>query len=161
MVDGPGGLKVPKTPIRVELALEGAAPRAAELFLSDAGDGAGRRAQLLELLADEDDDFLPVRDPDEGVWTIVNKAVIAYARVPRDDGPDDAGLDDELFDVRRPVELHLVGDRRLVGDLLYSPAAGRARVTDHLNDSVRYVRLWTADAVYYVARRYLARLIER
>jgi hypothetical protein len=162
MAEASGGLRVPKTAVCVDLALDGGVVRRGEVYVAGSLSVPARREHVIELLL-APDDFLPVRDALENVWNIVNKGVLLYVSVPLagGDGEDDAGLDDELFDVRCPVELHLVGGIRLVGELLYSPPVGRARVTDYLNDSTRFVRLWTTDAVYFVQRRYIARVIER
>jgi hypothetical protein len=159
------GLEVPKTPVRVELTLDGAPARQIELYVAEHLSDFARRQHVIDLLVAQDDDFLPVRDLADDAWVLVNKAVITFVSVPLAGGQlpveeADATAQDELFEVRRRVEVHLVGGGRLVGELLYSPPAGRARVTDHLNDVGRFFRLWAADAVHILNKRYVARLIE-
>ncbi len=159
------GLQVPKTAVQVSLALDGAPARDVQIFVAAHVGDFARRQQVTDLLDNEEDTFMPVLDLGDKIWNLVNKAAISWVGVPMIVHPpsleyEDTSVDEELFDVRKQVGIFLVGGARLDGELLYSPRAGRARVADFLNDSGRFFRLWAADAVYLIHRRYVARLIE-
>jgi hypothetical protein len=165
MAEARAGLQVPKTAVQVTLALDGAPPRDVRIFVAEHAGDYARRQQVSDLLDDEEDAFMPVLDLADNQWNLVNKAIITWVGIPMIAGQmsldeSDTSVDEELFDVRRQVAIYLVGGSRLDGELLYSPRAGRARVADFLNDAGRFFRLWAADTVYLIHRRYVARLIE-
>jgi hypothetical protein len=156
-------LRVPRTPVLVQLSLDNAPARGVELYVAEHLSAAARRGHVIELLV-ADDNFVPVRDPSDNSWALINKTLIAWVAVsladPPGDAPSEPGLEEELFDVRRPVAVELVGGSRLHGELLYSPPPTRARVADFLNDSGRFFRLWTDTDVHLINKRYAARVIE-
>lgn len=141
-------LRVPKDIIAAELAIGAAAPRNVELFVV-----AGRG--LAEMLESEAL-FVPVRDAADRRGGIVNKATIAWIAVAGSDGDDG-----ELFSERRLVCVELAGGAVLEGELLYSPAEGRTRVVDQLNEAGRFVRLWSAERVWFVNTNMIARVTEK
>jgi hypothetical protein len=148
--------------VPVQLSLDNAAAGAVELYVAEHLSAVERRQNVIELLV-SDDNFLPVRDPRENTWALINKTMIAWVAVSLanpEPPSDEAGMEDELFDVRRAVAVELPGGNRLLGELLYSPPPNRARVADFLNDSGRFFRLWTNDVVYLVNKRYVARVLE-
>jgi hypothetical protein len=161
MAEARGGLRVPRTPVPVQLSLDNTPARAVELYVAEHLSAAARRQHVIELLVSEDN-FVPVRDPSENSWALINKTMIAWVAVSLADPTpsDDAGMENELFDVRRAVVVELGGGNRLTGELLYSPPPTRARVADFLNDSGRFFRLWTNDVVYLVNKRFVARVLE-
>jgi hypothetical protein len=157
------GLAVPKIPVRVELAIDGAAPRPVEVYVSEHRGAEARRQHVIDLLLIEDD-FLPMRDLAEDTWAVVNKTAIAHLAVPlqteQPQAEEVAGEGEELFDVRRRVRVDLRGGAWLEGELLYSPRPERTRVTDYLNDAHRFFPLWTASMVFFLNKRFVARILE-
>jgi hypothetical protein len=142
-------LRVPKDVVAAELALAGEAPRRVELFVV-----AGRG--LAEMLEHEAP-FFPVREVGGAAGgAIVNKAALAWIAVAIADADDG-----ELYSERRVVRVELAGGEALEGELLYSPAEGRARVVDQLNEEGRFVRLWQAERVWFVNKLLIARVIEK
>lgn len=142
-------LRVPKDVVPAELWLADGPSRRVELFVA-AGLGL---AEMLEHEAP----FFPVREaggPPAGA--IVNKAALAWIAVAAADGDDG-----ELFSQRRMVRVELTGGGALEGELLYSPAEGRTRVVDQLNEAGRFVRLWSAERVWFVNKLMIARVVEK
>ena len=141
-------LRVPKDVIHAELAIGSAAARRVELFII-----AGRG--LAEILED-DAPFFPVRDSAGSGGAIVNKTAIAWIAVAAGDGDDG-----ELFSERRLLRVELTGGGTVEGELLYSPAEGRTRVVDQLNEGGRFVRLWSAEKVWFVNKQMISRVVEK
>jgi hypothetical protein len=164
MAEARGGLKVPKTPVRVDLSLDGGAPRAVEVYVTEHVSAVAGRQYVVELMVSEEN-FLPARELGESTWALLNKTTITWVsmllaggHVPVEES--DESVEDELFEIRKPIAAYLIGGTRMVGELLYSPPLGRSRVADFLNDSQRFFRLWTSEALYLVNKRYVARVIE-
>lgn len=155
-------LKVPKRAVAVELALAGREPRPVEVYVAEHQAHAFRRQDVLDLLEHEQA-FLPARDVADGAWVMFNKDTVVWMSLPvaalGEDADDDGG--DELFDYRREVRVEVHGGPPLEGELLYSTPAERARVVDYLNQTGRFVRLWTADRLYLVNKAYVLRVAER
>lgn len=142
-------LRLPTIAVPVKLALVGATPVDAEVFVADSVRGG--RGQLLDELAamlDGDAAFVPVRQA--GNVRLLAKRAVAWTSVSRRAEVDEA-LDDDapsdvitLYDRRYPVEIELVGGQRFAGSLFDSSPADRPRVVDHLNRARHFIRLWTA-----------------
>ena len=150
--------------MRVELSLDGAAPRAVEVYVTEHVSAVAGRQHVVDLLTSSEN-FLPARELGESSWALLNKTTITWVSMSlvTDQTAStevEESVDDELFDVRKPIAAYLVGGARMVGELLYSPPLGRSRVADFLNDSGRFFRLWTPEAMYLVNKRYVARVIE-
>ena len=158
-------LRIPKIPVTVELALYGEAPRSVELYIAEHQADAFRRQQVLDLL-ETDALFLPAHDRAAGDWAILNKATVAWVAISLLDGElpveeaADYPLGDEIFDVRRRVEVELSGGEVIAGELLYSPPRERSRLADHLNEGGRFFRLWNEDRVYLVNKQWVLRVRE-
>ena len=150
-------LRLPTKTVAVRLAVLGAAPAAAEMFVADVpGRGHG---QLLDDLAAQlgaAAGFVPVR------WAhqvrLLGKHTISWVAVHRsdhDDAPvaDAAGEPPEeltLYDRQHLVEVELMHTGKLVGTLLDSFPADRPRVIDHLNRAGPFLRLWTSTEHYLI-----------
>lgn len=141
-------LRVPKDVVAAELSLGAGPPRRVDLFVI-----AGRG--LAEMLEHEAP-FFPVREAGAAGGAIVSKAALAWISVAAADGDDG-----ELYSERRLVRVELVDGAALEGELLYSPAEGRRRVVDQLNEEGRFVRLWSAERVWFVNKQKISRVVEK
>jgi hypothetical protein len=163
-------LKVPTIAVRVELLLHGGPPvmRAVELFVAEHLADQYRRQHVTDLL-EAAAAFVPVRSAGEGVVELLNKEAVIWVRVPLHAGEppveeklDPASADVELFDEMHAVRVELASAEPLGGDILYSPtAAGHGRVVDYLNEPGRMFRLWTAEHLYLINKRFVVRVVER
>ena len=142
-------LRVPKDVVAAEVWIADGPSRRLELFVV-AGLGL---AEMLEHEAP----FIPVREAGGASGgAIVNKSAIVWIAVAAADGDDG-----ELFNERRLLRVELAGGGSVEGELLYSPAEGRSRVVDQLNEAGRFVRLWSAERVWYVNKLMIARVVEK
>lgn len=149
-------LRLPTKTVAVRLAVLGAAPAAAEMFVADVpGRGHG---QLLDDLAAQlgaAAGFVPVRWADQ--VRLLGKHTISWVAVHRID-PDEAPAVDAdaaaeeltLYDRQHLVEVELMHTGKLVGTLLDSFPADRPRVIDHLNRAGPFLRLWTSTEHYLI-----------
>lgn len=149
-------LRIPTKVIAVRLALVGAMPIPAEVFVTDVHRRG--RSQLLDDVAAQlcsEAPFLPVR------WSnrvrLLGKHAIAWMAVRRHATGEIPSLDfsDEpseltLYDREHRVEIELARGTKLIGTMLDSSPADRPRVVDHLNRCGRFVRLWTSDEHYLI-----------
>jgi hypothetical protein len=141
--------------VAVRLALVGAMPMPAEVFVADVPRRG--RGQLFDDLATRlcsEAAFVPVRW--SGRVRMLAKHAIAWIAVRRHATGEIPSLDfsDEpseltLFDREHRVEIE-VGSSNLIGTLLDSSPADCPRLIDHLNRSGRFLRLWTSDEHYLV-----------
>lgn len=152
-------LRLPTIAVPVRLAMVGAAPVEAELFVADVPRPG--RAKLIDDVAamlDEPAGWLPARrGPDV---RLVGKHAIAWISLSRRDPDKDPVRDfsteepsevTTLYDQQFPVEVELATGGKMRGTLLDSAPADRSRVIDHLNAARRFVRLWTQDEQYLIA----------
>jgi len=149
-------LRLPTKVVAARLALVGAAPIDAELFVSDVRRRG--RSHLLDDIAAQlgaEATFIPMRW--SGQVRLLAKHAIAWVAFRRRD-PDElpsTDFDNEpseltLYDREYRVEIELAHAARLIGTMLDSSPADRPRVMDHLNRAGRFVRLWTADEHYLI-----------
>ncbi|MCE9575820.1 MAG: hypothetical protein K8W52_21905 [Deltaproteobacteria bacterium] len=166
-------LRLPTVATRVELIMPGRAPAAADVFIADLPH-QGRTAIALAVAAllDSDAAFVPARGPD-GAIVLVGKAALAAVAVSLHE-PEPAAEPDprQEFDWEEPSEVRMLYDQRhdleveldrgptLVGQLLYSSAAERPRVVDHLNQAGGFFQLWTRDTLYVIGKRHVVRVRE-
>jgi len=164
MGDSSAELRLPTLAVAVDLARAGRAPERVELFVA-AAPVRGRAALAGEVAAllEAETRFLPVREPDApggGRVALVGKRAIVWVAVPLaalgDDGDDVLSLFDHDHRVR--VELD-VGDE-LAGHVFFSSPADRPRLIDHLNLPVRFLRLWTPDALFLINKHHVVRVVE-
>src|SRR5262249_37478683 len=120
----PMDLRVPKRAVTVEIARAGSGPVDCELFVFARGDTA---AGVLDVLADAHA-FVPARV--DGAVTGINRDAVCWVGLAAPPG-------DDLFDVRRMVEVELAGGALLTGELLFSAPEAAARVSDYLNRAGR------------------------
>lgn len=151
-------LRVPKKTLEVELALAGATPRRVELFLAEHGEHDFNRQHVLDLL-DQVDSFIPIRDLETGEWESFNSDAVVWVGIPASSADAD-GSGDELFEHRRSVRVALTGGGWLEGDVLYSAPDAGPRLVDHLNRNDPYFRLWNAEQVFLVNKRWVLRVVE-
>jgi hypothetical protein len=159
-------LRIPTRTVAVRLALVGAMPIPAEMFVTDVHRRG--RSQLLDDIAEElgsESTFLPVR------WShrvrLLAKHAIAWIAVRRHATGEIPSLDfsDEpseltLYDREHRVEIELGRGTKLIGTMLDSSPADRPRVVDHLNRSGRFLRLWTSDEHYLINATQVVAVIE-
>ena len=147
-------LKLPTTTVAVRLAMQGgAAATPVELFVLETS--TRTRAQLLDDVADmlgRDEAFVPVRTASR--VRLLGKHAIAWVAIRLEDDEqlqlDETLEEHSLYDRQHRVELELVHGTKLIGTMLDSSPADRPRVIDHLNQSRRFVRLWTTEEHYLI-----------
>jgi len=97
-------------------------------------------------------------------FVLVNKATLSWAAISLTDGAlpveEAEPPEDELYDVRCDVCVHIVGQPSVEGRVLYSPPEDHSRVADYLNQPGRFVRLWTNERLYLVNKDQVQRVIE-
>jgi hypothetical protein len=123
--------------------------------LAEQGPHSARPEGVLDLLHG-DARFLPVVE--QGVHMLIGLDTVAWIAVSPSGAVDDDGL--ELYAFRRPVVVELSDGTTLEGELLYSARPGETRVVDYLNGQDRYFVLWVSGRNYYVAKPFVARVIE-
>jgi hypothetical protein len=153
-------LRVRKQILAVDLALTGIAPRRVEVFLAEQEIPGSRRKRIFDLL-ERGTTFLPARDSTTGIWEIVNRDLVVFVRVSLAASGDDVDETDELYDIRQPVRVDLTTGEAISGELLYSAAETLTRVTDYMNQTERFLRLWTEEDLVLVQKRFVARVIEQ
>jgi hypothetical protein len=153
-------LRVRKQILAVDLALSGIPPRRVEVFLAEQEIPGSRRKRIFDLL-EHGTTFLPARDSTTGIWEIANRDLIVFVRVPLAASADDVDETDELYDIRQPVRVDLTTGESISGELLYSAAETLTRVTDYMNQTERFFRLWTEEDLLLVQKRFVARVIEQ
>jgi len=151
-------LRLPTIAVPVRLAMVGASPIEAEVFISDIPRaGRGKLIDDIAAMLDEPAGWLPARRGTE--VRLIAKHAIAWVALTRRDPDKDPALDfseepsevTALYDQQFPVEVELTGGTRMRGTLLDSAPADRSRVIDHLNAARRFVRLWTPEEQYLIA----------
>ena len=156
----PSDLRIPKHRVRVELCLHQGVVLRTEVFVTE-HDGRPWRRQDVHDLFEQTSAFLPARALDEESWMVVSRDALLWVRLvdepPRDEEPVEA---EELFDVQRAVRVELVSGPALIGDLLYSPPPGHARVADFLNETGRFFPLWTDAGEVLVSKAHVVRVFE-
>lgn len=153
-------LRVRKQILAVDLSLTGVAPRKVEVFLAEREIPRNRRQRLFDLL-ERGTTFLPARDMTTGVWEILNRDLVVWVRVALASFADDEESTDELFDIRQRVRVDLSSGETLDGELLYSAAETLTRVTDYMNQTEQFFRLWTEEDLLLVRKSFVARVIEQ
>ena len=164
-------LRLPTVATRVELILPGRAPTAAEMFIAELPH-QGRTAIALAVAAllESDAAFVPARDPSGAIVLLGKPALAAVAIALHDpaaalDPSEDLDWDEPsevrtLYDQRHDLEVELDRGPTLIGQLLYSSAAERPRVVDHLNQAGGFFQLWTRTTLYVVGKRHVVRIRE-
>ena len=159
-------LRLPTIAVPVKLVVVGHAAVTAELFVGDAPRLS--RSQLLDdvaTLLDQDTAFLPVRG--EAGVRLLAKHSIAWLAIARQEETLDEDVDDSpsevitLYDRRHRVNVQLVTGEVLAGTLFDSSPADRPRVIDHLNRAGRFVRLWTPEEQYLIAKDHILEVREQ
>ena len=140
----------------VRLALVGAQPIAAEMFVADIRRRG--RTHLFDDIATQlgaEAVFMPVRWA--GEVRLLSKHAIAWIAVRRNDPDRDPSTDFSnepseltLYDREHRVDVELAGGAVLHGAMLDSSPADRPRVMDHLNRAGRFIRLWTSDEHFLI-----------
>lgn len=153
-------LRVRKQILAVDLALSGIAPRRVEVFLAERENPGNRRRRLFDLL-ERGTTFLPARDSTTGVWEIVNRDLVVSVRVAQSAFAEDGDDADELYDIRQRVRVDLTTGDAISGELLYSAAETLTRVTDYMNQTERFFRLWTEEDLFLIQKSFVARVIEQ
>jgi hypothetical protein len=149
-------LRVPKRAVTVELALVARAACRVDLFVAEHHAHDFRPEDVLDLLEDPPA-FLPAReitDDGGGSWFVLNKDTVVWVALH-------GGVrDEDLYDTRQDVGVELTSGTLLRGELLFSAPDGHNRLSDHLNGSGRFLRLWAPDRVYLVNKTYVLRVVE-
>ena len=157
--DHSGPLRIPKMAVAVELALAGGEPRRVEIFVAEQRDHDFRRQDVLNLL-ERVQAFLPARDVATGNGEIFNKDAVLWIALPVPALESETSEPAELFEFRRPVRVSLLGGRTITGEILYSAPAESTRLVDFLNETGRFLRLWTKDFLYLINKACVLRLTD-
>ncbi len=171
-------LRLPTLAVVVDLARTSAAPVRVELFVADVP-RRGRTELVGDVAAmlDAEPAFVPVRELEVAAGPQVvalNKHSILWIEMSLRDvggGPRSDAVPEEvdpyepseilqLFDHRHDLRVELDTGTVVEGHVLYSSPADRPRLTDHLNAPVRFLRLWTADALRLVNKQHIVRVLE-
>jgi hypothetical protein len=150
-------LRIPKTQVTVDLALEGRTPRRAELFVP-LGPASRPRYRRVQDLLEASAPFLPARLQGGRSWLIVSRDRLVFVGVPLEVNEDLA--DSEFFEQHSHVHLEMVDGSCLAGELLYSSPRAHARVVDYLGDPARYLPLFQGHRVLLVSKHHLVSLTE-
>jgi hypothetical protein len=151
-------LRIPKSPLEVELAFAGEAPRRVELYLAEYSSHDYSPERVLDLL-EQSGNFLPACDLESGEWESFNSRQVAWIGMPVESF-DGGATATELFEQRRWVRVFLAGGDVLRGELLYTSPDESSRVVDLMNRNERFFRLWTEDRVLLVNREAVVRILE-
>ena len=151
-------LRIPKSPLEVELAFAGEPPRRVELYLAEHSSHDFCPERVLDLL-EQSENFLPACDLESGEWESFNARHVAWIGMPVETF-DAGGSATELFEQRRSVRVFLAGGDVLAGELLYTSPDESSRVVDLMNRDERFFRLWTDDRVLLVNREAVIRVLE-
>jgi hypothetical protein len=151
-------LRIPKSPLEVELAFAGQAPRRVELYLAEHSSHDYSPERVLDLL-EHAENFLPACDLESGEWESFNSRQVTWIGMPVESF-DGGGTATELFEQRRWVRVVLTGGEVLRGELLYTSPDESSRVVDLMNRNERFFRLWTEDRVLLVNREAVVRILE-
>ncbi len=149
-------LRIPTKELTVELSLEGGAKHTVALHV------AAYEQNLIDLL-ESDQTFLPVRGTGGGEWSIINKQRLLWASIVLVDGrlPIDVALEEApLYDRQVQLRVEFVHGDALKGKILYSPPEGKGRVSDHMNRSNHFFKIWTSDHLYLVNKAQVRQLVE-
>lgn len=175
---GSSELRLPTLAVAVDLARAGRAPERVELFVADAlGRSRSQLAGEIATMLDGEPAFVPVRELDtsaEPRVAALNKQAILWIAISLRDvgaGPVSDSVPEAvdafepseiltLFDHRHDVRVELDTGVVVEGHVLYSSPADRPRLTDHLNASLRFLRVWTSDALYLVNKQHIVRVLE-
>lgn len=155
-------LRLPTVAVPVRLAMVGATPVDADLFVPDVTrQSRGTLIDDVAAMLDEPEGWLPARRGTE-VRLVAKHAIAWIAMTRRDPDRDAHDFSSEepsevtkLYDQQFPVEVELASGARVRGTLLDSAPADRSRVIDHLNTARRFVRLWTHDEQYFIATAHI------
>jgi hypothetical protein len=174
---GSAELRLPTLAVAVDLARAGVSPERVELFVSDVPRrGRSQLATEIAALLEAEPPFVPVRQVDAGGASVaaLHKHAILWVAVslrevgggpPTDSVPEEVDAFEPseiimLFDHRHDVRVELDTGAALEGHVLYSSPADRPRLTDHLNAPVRFLRVWTRDALHLVNKQHVVRVHE-
>jgi hypothetical protein len=118
--------------------------------------------QHLKDLLEGEQRFIPVCDAEAG-WSILNKHKLLWASIVLIDGrlPIEEATDEApLYDREVQVRVEFTHSDPLEGKMLYSPPEAKTRVTDHLNRSSHFFRLWTSHHLYLINKHHVLRVVE-
>ncbi len=149
-------LKIPTRELTLQLMLLGGVTSTVTLHLGE------HEQNLLDPL-EGGQPFLPVRETEEGNWSIINKPNLLWASIVLEDGrlPIDVAEEEApLFDRQVQVRVEFVQGDSLNGKIMYSPPPRQTRISDHMNRDAHFFRLWTSDHLYIVNKSHVLRLIE-
>ena len=153
-------LRIRKEPFAVVLALAGASPRQAEIFLAEHKANEFRPQHVLDLL-EQAQAFLPARDTATGERESFNKDALLWIGVPLAPfGAEIAAGGDELFEFRRTVRVDLIAAEPIEGEMLYSAPVESTRLVDYLNAPGRFLRLWAKERLYLVNKAFVLRVVD-
>ncbi|GAB4270362.1 MAG: hypothetical protein Kow0092_24700 [Deferrisomatales bacterium] len=137
--------RVEKRPQAVRLLLADGAVLEGELFVAPFSPAHSGPQEVPELV-EEAGAALPFRRSD-GSFVLVGTAAVAAVGLR-------ASSEEALLLVRLPARARLVGGHQVDGRLLGEEGAGR-RASDFLNAPGRWIRMASADGLYWVAKTHL------
>lgn len=154
-------LRLPTTPVVVEVALVGRMPEEVVLHLAVSPDQPMHAGALIDLL-EQHEPFLPAQPIDDRRFVFLRREAVARVSLARSTAATAGELldEEELFDVDAGVRIELDGGEAVEGRLLFTGAPGRERVSDHLNAPGRFLRVYTPDRLHLVHKHHVARIVE-
>jgi hypothetical protein len=95
--------------------------------------------------------FFPAREGD--AFRIFSRANMVALSVPM---PEPTEADEALPNTRRPVRVHLVGNRIMTGEIRFVAWEGSSRPVDYLNEPTRSFPLFSEGRVFHVSKRHVS-----
>lgn len=151
------GLKIPTKELVVEIAFLDGSREQMGLFLAE------HDQQVLHLLEGRTV-FLPAFATKDRSWSILNKHSILWLSIALIDGglPIEEGEQDTiLYERRVQVAVQFAQADAVRGEILFSPPTGKGRLTDYLNRETRFFHVWTSDALFFINKEHVLRLVEQ
>jgi hypothetical protein len=148
-------LRIPTKELTVELAVREGQRSTVTVRLAE------HEQHLIDLL-ESDQRFIAVCDTESG-WSILNKHKLLWASIILTDGRlpiEEEQGEAPLYDKQVEVRVEFTHSEALEGKMLYSPPEGKSRVTDHLNQTGSFFRLWTSHHLYLINKHHLLRVVE-
>jgi hypothetical protein len=145
-------LRVPKRRASVELSLVGGQARKVHVFLTDFAAGHSGAERLSDLL-NGNTEFIPAVDDATGAVFVFNRTGVTVARAALDVEHED--VDEHSMATEHEVEVTLNTGQRLRGRVAYTMPSDRSRLTDHLNDAPRFIRLFQDTSVALINKSHV------
>ena len=141
----PDGYEIEKRPVGAKLLLADGSTLTGRLYLCSRSAMRSGEETIEELVCDPAP-FLPFSTEDDR-FVMPGKSVISAIKVSELPAADD----EALFDAT-PVQVRLVGNHLLEGDLWLEKAVGHQRFSDRVNQSTSWLRLRDSEGMTWCCR---------